>query len=57
MEVKTKQIEKNLDRNNTRMLHALLKKQLLYGHLPSISQSIQDEKDMQETASEVRTDT
>ena len=49
-----KLLDKNLDRNYTRVLHVVLNKswkqhhteQQLYGHSPPISQIIQDEQDM-----------
>ena len=60
----TKRLEKTLDGNYTRRLRDVLNKswkqhlpkQQLYGHLYPISQTIQDEQDMQYTAQEARTD-
>ena len=59
----TKQMEKKLDGNYTRMLRAILNKswnqhptkQQLYGHLPPITKTIQDEPDMLDTAGEAGT--
>ena len=60
----TKRLEKKLDGNYTRMLHAILNKSWrqhptrhqLYGHLPPITKLFKlDEPDMQDTAGEVGT--
>ena len=59
----TKQLEKKLDGNYTKMLRAILNKSQrqhptkhkLYGHLPPIMKTIKDEPDMQDTAGEAGT--
>ena len=59
----TKQLEKKLDGNYTRMLRAILNKSWrqhptkpqLYGHLPPISKTMLDEPDTQDTAGEAET--
>ena len=59
----TKRLERKLDGNYTRMLRAVLNKSWrqhptrhqLYGHLPPITKTIQDEPDTRDTAGEART--
>ena len=59
----SKRLKKKLDGNYTRMLRAVLNKSWrqhptrhqLYGHLPPITKTIQDEPDTWDTAGEART--
>ena len=59
----TKRLDKKIHGNYTRMLRAILNKSWrqystrhqIFGHLPPITKTIQDELDMQDTAGEART--